>query len=556
MINNSDQYALKAFNQIPRILSNMDRNEFSKTYGCLHRDYWLYKTSDFSDAVRQFSSQALALVYDNNFIENIYYKNKKVGEWAKASLLYWCKIQHKDGSFDEFYPNERGWVGPTAFTAFSSAESFKILQPLFNKDEKTLVKNALLKSAYFIGKGESEEDHLANHHAMACLAVWKIYKLFNDEKLLVIYNRLWKGFITYCDMKEGWAREYDGIDPGYLSATVSFLGKIYEDNGDQEILEICKKFINTCSYFVYPNGFYAGTTGSRNTLHLYTHGFEIFSKESDISAAIADKMLLSIKENKLVTPEIMSDRYVGYRIPEYLQSYLSYKKRNKINSQIPCELPYLTKYFKNAGIWIYGNENVYVISNLAKGGALKIFNKKSRALLYDDAGLLVETNDGNIISSQWIDSEYKLNTSENSYSVLGNLNVVPSNKYFNVIKLIVFRTFLLFFGWNSFFAHKIKGTIRKILMLGNRRSPMSFKRELKIENQSITITNSVKKNKSLRLKKMMFGDNFSVGYVPQSRYFQSQELSLEKYILDSKELNLLNEKNSWSKSIKIEIGNF
>ena len=56
-------YIEKALSQIPRILGSMDRNKFSPTYGCCHRDYWLYKTSDFPDAVRQFGIHALALVY-------------------------------------------------------------------------------------------------------------------------------------------------------------------------------------------------------------------------------------------------------------------------------------------------------------------------------------------------------------------------------------------------------------------------------------------------------------------------------------------------------------
>ena len=40
-------YLNYALDQIPRILGNMDRNSFSPTYGCFHRDYWLDKTSDF-----------------------------------------------------------------------------------------------------------------------------------------------------------------------------------------------------------------------------------------------------------------------------------------------------------------------------------------------------------------------------------------------------------------------------------------------------------------------------------------------------------------------------
>jgi len=114
-----DIYAKRALAQIPRLLTLQDRNSFSPTYGCFHRDYWNYKTSDFPDAVRQCGIQALALVYKYDFPGNIYKGQTKIADWAIAGLDFWGRIQHKDGSFDEFYPYERGWVGPSAFTTYA-----------------------------------------------------------------------------------------------------------------------------------------------------------------------------------------------------------------------------------------------------------------------------------------------------------------------------------------------------------------------------------------------------------------------------------------------------
>ena len=122
-----DVYAQRALEGIPRILSNQDRTPTSPTFGCLHRDFWLDKTSDFPDAVRQFAVHALALVYKHEMPGNIYYRNPKVLEWTLAALNFWADIQHADGSFDEFYPYERGWVGPTAFTAYTTIEALNEL---------------------------------------------------------------------------------------------------------------------------------------------------------------------------------------------------------------------------------------------------------------------------------------------------------------------------------------------------------------------------------------------------------------------------------------------
>ena len=71
-------YAARALDQVPRLLGNLDRNPLSPTYGCFHRDYWLDKTSDFPDAVRQFAVQALALVYRYDFPGSPYRGNPRI----------------------------------------------------------------------------------------------------------------------------------------------------------------------------------------------------------------------------------------------------------------------------------------------------------------------------------------------------------------------------------------------------------------------------------------------------------------------------------------------
>ena len=55
---------------------------------------------------------------------------------------------------------------------------------------------------------------------MACLALWKAYKLKKIKNLKIAYNNALNVFKTYHDYEEGWSKEYDGIDPGYLSATI------------------------------------------------------------------------------------------------------------------------------------------------------------------------------------------------------------------------------------------------------------------------------------------------------------------------------------------------
>lgn len=538
MENRREVYAHKALAQIPRLLGNLDRNPFSPTYGCFHRDYWLDKTSDFPDAVRQFGIHSLALVFAHDFPGNPYRGQNKIRDWAIAGMEFWAKIQHPNGSFDEFYPYEQGWAGPTAFTAYVVTESLKLLKDQIPPAKRSRIEEAIRKAAHFIASGESEEDHLANHHAIACLAVWKAYELFQDPALKRGFEKLWKKFLTY-RAKEGWFREYDGVDPGYLSATVSFLGKIYQTHPSPEILEVAQSAVEFSSFFVYPNGFYAGSLGSRNTLHFYPHGFEIFAKQVPLAASVAEKTLAALGEGKLVPPEIMSDRYVFYRVPEFLQAYLDYTPRPAPLPLLPFERPSFFKFFPESKIWVRKKDQTYLIANLAKGGVLKIFNGPDGRLILNDCGIIGRLNHQKTVTSQWIDPAYRYKATEQGWEVSGNLHSVPGHRLFTPLKLILFRLLLLLMGWNASLAHRLKGMIRKMLILGARPLPIRFVRRLEVGSEDVSLNSEIRMQGAGRLDSLSFGDEFFVRYVPQSQYFQSQELEVRGRVLSEDELEKL-----------------
>ena len=548
-----DVYAQKALQQIPRILSNQDRTPFSPTYGCFHRDYWLDKTSDFPDAVRQFAVHALALVYKNEMPGNPYYGNEKIRDWTLAGLNFWADIQHADGSFDEFYPYERGWVGPTAFTSYTTIEALNVLGDEVPPALRKKVTDAVRKAAHFIAAGESEEDHLANHHAMACLAVWKAYELLGDEALKTGFEKVWKDFLSY-QTKEGWSVEYDGIDPGYLSATLSFLAKIYQTNPDPRLLEVMRSSAEMCSYFAYPNRFYGGSMGSRNTLHFYCHGFEVMADEIPIAGAVAEHLLTGLAENKLVPPEIISDRYLVYRVPEFLLAYLDYADKENL-PELPFERQPFTQFFPEAKVYAKNESAYYALANLAKGGVVKVFDKeKDGTLVFNDCGLIGRSSEGKTFTSQWIDPRFAVTQGESSAQVSGKAQWVPSNKVFNLTKNLAFRGVLLVTGWSPRLSHLLKGRIRKTLMLGQRPAPMSFERRITFSKGEVKLEDTLRLEENFEVASLSYGDEFFVRYVPQSRYFQSQELGVSGVALTPEQLAELNKTRQFVLSRTVPLG--
>lgn len=534
-----DIYVQKAISQIPRLLSLQDRNPFSPTFGCFNREYWLCKTLDFPSAIAQFGVHSLALVYANDFAGNIYFKNKKILEWLIAGIEYWIKIQKKDGSFDEFYPNERGWAGPTGFLLYAMLDSYRMLKGDFPKSMEDRFLKAVHKSAFFLAKYD-ESGVLANHHAMAILPIYEAYLVLNDKKILDGFKVRKDAFLSYC-YEEGWCLEYDGADLGYLSATVSFLGKLHKVYQDEDIYRVIKKAIEFSSYFVYPDGFYAGTIGSRQTLHFYPHGYEILSRQIPLAAVIADKMLAGLAEGKLVPPEIQEDRYFLYRIPEFLLSYFEYKERAPADIKIPYERDDFTKYFPHARMYIRKAGNCYSLSNMAKGATTKTFDIRNKKMLLSDCGITVKLDNGKIAITQDINNDNEVKILDKTIIVEGDFHFAKFT-FFTPFKMLVFRIVMLALGWQMDIAYHLKGLIRKMLILSYRPAPLRFYRKIEFFDSYIDIqdTITIRANYKREVRRCLIGDEIAFRYVPQSRYFQSLELETEGIYLSNEEISRLN----------------
>jgi hypothetical protein len=479
-------------------------------------------------------------VYAHDMPGNIYFGQPKIRDWTIAGLEYWARVQHADGSFDEFYPYERGWAGPTAFTCFAAVEAVHCLGESMTSDTRERVLSAIRKAAHFIAAGESEEDHLANHHAIACMAVWKAYELLGDPTLKEGYERLWRGFLHY-QQPEGWSVEYDGVDPGYLSATVSFLAKIYQTHPTPEMLNVLEAAVSFASYFVYPNGYYGGSMGSRQTLHFYPHGFEVLASDIPLAGSIAQKMLEGLDRGGLVPPEVMPDRYLPYRVAEYLQAYLDAAPRPSDLPKLPYEREPFTDWFPTARVYARRGERSYLLVNLAKGGVIKLFDAQTGTLVFNDCGILAKLQGGELVSSQWVDPRYEVMVSDEIVQIQGRLQKMPSTKTFTPLKMAMFRGVLTAVGWNGPASHMMKGGIRKLLMLGTRPVPVQFRRQIRLDGDNLLVTDHLERTGSAVFASLMIGDEFAVRYVPQSRYFQAQELDISGLWLNQAQIDQLND---------------
>lgn len=514
-MNNDKIHLNVVLSKIPRLLSLLDRNPLSKTYGCFDRQYWLYNTSDFACARSQEAVLTLALLYKIKHNDNIYYHNKNVLNWINAGLKFWTKIQENNGSFNEWYPKENSFVA-TAFSLYATSET--VLQLKDENLKKEEISSNLKKAGDWILK--KNEKVVQNQEAGAAIALYNIYLLTDEIK----YREASEDKITFIinnQTEEGWFYEYGGADIGYLSLCIDYLAKYYQKTGNEELLTVLKKTIAFISYFIHPNYTSGGEYGSRNTEYLIPSGFEILSKKNFMANVISNHIKESLKNKSSVFPFSIDDRYLSYILYTYLQAYLD------SNSYEPSAQPKyeqtFSKHFPDAGIWIHSDKNIYLIANYKKGGSFKLFFKGGKTAVYD-SGIIFKTIDGKKLTSGWLANKNKINISksENNLEVGGTFSEVTEN-ILTPPKNVLLRTFGLTLGRSEKIGLMVKERLRNRLITGAKLSHIKFFRIISVNGKTITIIDKI--SDVDKIDELIVGSKASYIYVPSSRYFQTSELN-------------------------------
>ena len=139
------------------------------------------------------------------------------------------------------------------------------------------------------------------------------------------------------------------------------------------------------------------------------------------------------------------------------------------------------------------------MANLAKGGVVKLFDRRDARLLVNDAGVIGRLADGRLVTSQWIDAAHQVQVTDDGWEVSEQLNVVPTHKMLTPLKNILFRTVLVCLGWSPRFSHWLKGAIRRTLMLGARPVAARFRRRFVWDSGRAVLQDEVRLDKGFAL---------------------------------------------------------
>jgi hypothetical protein len=499
---------------IPRLLSLMDRSVGSATYGCCDPNFWKYNLTDFPCARMQ--EMVLTLAQEYQRAGGKYFGNEKFYEWIKAGLLFWAGSQERNGSFSEWYPHENSYVA-TAMSAWAMSSTMMCIA--LTDDEKLL--KTLDKAASFLSR--RHEERAMNQEAAAAAALNNIAFILEDG---VIENGKHRSaaeekirFILKSQHQEGWWPEYGGADMGYLSLTIHYLADYwYMRQNDVELLKAIRKAVGFLSYFLMPD-YTVFSFGSRDTAYIIPSGFKVLASAAPAEMPEVKEILKFIqKAEETHAGPAVDDRYLAYN--SYLMDYCP-PKLVPPQAGGRIDLPYSRVFDENPKLFadyaIYSNQWAYCIVNMKRGGLLQMVGKdganhySGRMLAGDRKGDVYNTE------SAW---QAEVDTGTGELIMSGVLSRIPS-RTLTPRSNILLRLFQSTFGRIPFISNFVKGRLRNKMITDANESKLQYRRSIVLTKDDFNIDSLVpEKTKDIRIMET----SGAYRYIPSSRFFRRSEL--------------------------------
>jgi len=512
-----------------RLLSQLNRDPATPTYGCFDRRYWAWKLVDFPEATFQRNIHPLCWYMDQPEADG----SENLIEFIRPGLLYTIDIQHKDGSFDQAYPNERSY-GATAFLLPDLITAYQKIKENLSQDERVFIEKRLMRSADFLYKATELHGFIANHLAGAAFALYKSFQLFNETKFKSASSNLVDKIIEN-QSDEGWFQEYNGADPGYQTLCIYYLAQIFTLEHPDNLHNALERSLQFLQFFIHPDGTFGGEYGSRRTEIYYPGGIALLSQEFPIVAKMHTIMKKSIRTGNTVN---LIDIDMGNLAP-LLSNYTTAASIVEATSEtysLPNKQKEFTRVFKSAGLAIIASPTYYAVFGISNGGVLKIFNKKTNTLVYDDCGLLGETSNGQKFSTQITNLNNPIIRDGKIFETSSTFSKIPS-QFPTPFNYLLLRIANITFMRCRFLNEAVKKIFVKLLINKNSSIPLRRIREIEFRQNTIHITDKIHKTGSIRIKTLKYGNKFSAIHMASARYFTpSQMVKRDQPIIDIENL--------------------
>lgn len=352
--------------QVPRILTQMERDPDSPWQGCFDRDFWHYKMRDFSSIILQ---QGLLVLQKLNTVHlpgNLLAGHPLVGTWVDAGVHFWADQQRRGGGFDEYYPRESGYP-PAAFSLYAVG---LILHEHGRKTLNPKVLDAVQRCADWLMA--HPEQNALNQEAAGLAGLALVARL---PGVRVDAGKLEERFTSFfaAQSEEGWFPEYGGPDLGYLCVTMDCLWDYLEATSDERALTAMRRAARFISWMLAQGGRVPVMVNSRNTDYLTPYGLTRLAATDPVASGVVCAMLARVTEPDHYL-HATDDRYACHYLLQSHFRALEHLSAMCAPEPLPCEAGG-EEFFVEAGIHArhQGGQSLFFAG--CKGGVSYLFGQ-------------------------------------------------------------------------------------------------------------------------------------------------------------------------------------
>lgn len=520
-------YEAVVLDRIPQLLSFVDRNPFSSTYGCGDRAFWHYRTmTDYASPIYQEMALTLAIALEHRGVDNPYFQTPQTLKLVESLLAYWLGLQQEDGSFPEFYPGERSFVA-TAFTSFSVSETLLRIGNQIDPILREQLINGLVRAATWLG---SHRDTIVVNHTAGAIAFLNNMSILTDDTRFAFLREGKIEDLLRHQHDEGWYYEYGGADLAYLSLAVDYLSQDLRRSGDERLRVSLDRALDFMCHFIHPDGSFGGEYGTRNAKYLMPHGVELMAAEFESANLLALHSRRRLRTKTGVLPAGMDDRYTGFFLNKYASAWADATELPQIDED---RLTWAgTRFFPGAGIVLNRSACRCTIVGLSKHGVVTNWQSQDgETTRYGDTGFFAKLANGRVGVSQWHDlaAEYDVQEEEGgnvTISVRGSMTLfntsLPLVRY-----LVPFRIFLKVFAPWGWFMDLFGRSVIKRMIVDKRPLPLSFVRTIAITGDEVMIRDQLYHTGSTQVVRLGKAPGATSIHVASSRYWQEQDIQAD-----------------------------
>jgi hypothetical protein len=473
-----DAYIAEIRANLPRLLSLIDGDPTSKSFGVADRYYWAWGLIDFGNATFQGMAHGMARLWKHG-LWPYPTSQEKFLDRIDALFVGAASLTRSDGSLEEAFPNEGSYC-VTALVAFDLLVTLDLLDEQISNQKRSQWRNVIQALVGYLVRADETHAVISNHLATAVAALVRWHRLTGDEAPALRARQLMDRILDH-QSEEGWFCEYQGADPGYQSLCTYYLADVHQLRPDWNLHGPLQKSIRFLWHFAHPDGSFGGVYGSRYTRFYYPAGFLALAGEIPEAAVLANFMEQSIGRRSVVTLSSMDEPNLVPAFNAYcwaaamsMQRYDSDPAANMALPSLVAE-PFRVEYPK-AGLLVDRGPEHYTIISTTKGGA--VYHYVNGVATIINAGVVVKSRNGEFGSSHG-SSRAEHDRSANVITIASEIVPMPKQlpkpwqfMLLRLMGLTVFR-FPAFREW-------VKRRLVRLLITGGKSWPVGSRRTIKL----------------------------------------------------------------------------